>query len=389
MHVITYSLRGNNTDSCRYYSDAALLTDEVMTKLDSIAGDMVEGLQDFICTSKAETLRSKEEYEFELLVLGVLWKVYSGDALELEDKPQQLLSGLARLRNQGGSLKPCIDFLRGILSTFFLSPDLYDNLNILEPTLQHFDKLLNWLEATGEFNQEVKRLRLWFEYLLTLSPVEAGNTLGTALALAIWFENRSMEIMKPYTENVDRFLNELRPEHYWCEDVIFCGRRRVEYHLNMIGAEIMNRAYRKDFLSTTFKMVVVPACMRLLPDKKCKACMSGNEQGCLGCADNCLVFQLTRLGRENCFDVIVVSHESSLEAKVRDNDFISKDVGVIGVACVLNLVSGGWALRDMGIPAQCVLLDYCGCRNHWHKEGFPTEINIDRLKFILGDKSCL
>jgi hypothetical protein len=26
-----------------------------------------------------------------------------------------------------------------------------------------------------------------------------------------------------------------------------------------------------------------------------------------------------------------------------------------------------------------VLLDYCGCRYHWHKAGIPTDINFDQL----------
>ncbi len=59
---------------------------------------------------------------------------------------------------------------------------------------------------------------------------------------------------------------------------------------------------------------------------------------------------------------------------------LSTDTGIVGIACVLNLISGGWRLNDIVIPAQCVLLDYCGCKNHWNKEGVPTEINFNRLK---------
>jgi hypothetical protein len=62
---------------------------------------------------------------------------------------------------------------------------------------------------------------------------------------------------------------------------------------------------------------------------------------------------------------------------------LNKDTGVVGVACVLNLISGGWLLDGMGISAQCVLLDYCGCKNHWSRENIPTEINIKQLKKVL------
>lgn len=51
----------------------------------------------------------------------------------------------------------------------------------------------------------------------------------------------------------------------WRKDVIFCVSRRAEYHLNMVGAEIMNRAYRERFIKTPKKAVLLPACMCLLP----------------------------------------------------------------------------------------------------------------------------
>jgi len=30
------------------------------------------------------------------------------------------------------------------------------------------------------------------------------------------------------------------------------------------------------------------------------------------------------------------------------------------------------------------LLDYCGCRYHWHKQGIPTDINLRQLLHVLG-----
>jgi hypothetical protein len=60
------------------------------------------------------------------------------------------------------------------------------------------------------------------------------------------------------------------------------------------------------------------------------------------------------------------------------------DVGVVGVSCVLTNAVGGLEMREMGVPAQGVLLDYCGCSYHWHKEGIPTNINSSHLLQILG-----
>lgn len=388
MYIITYSLKDKQAKSDAYYHTVALYTDEALAEANKLAGNLIKQYRSYLTSQQMKELPSTEECILEFLILGTLWKIYSGDALNLEKTPQQVLKGLKNLRRKNLVLKPGIDFLRGILSTLYLSPDLYDHLYSMNPTLQNMEKLLGWLDATGEFDQEVKRLYMWRGFFSSLAPEDACNHLATALTFAIWFEIHSENALGCYTKNVERYLNEIRPNRYWHEDVIFCGRRRVEYHMNMVGAEIMNRAFRKDFLETRHKLLLLPACMRLLPGNECKAVPADNGFQCTGCTKGCSVFMLTQLGRQHGFSVAIIPHESSLSAKKKDNISFSQNVGVIGVACILNLISGGWMLKEMQIPAQCVLLDYCGCKNHWHEEGIPTELNINQLKHILGMDIC-
>ncbi len=389
MYTITYSLKGRLKDSDTYYQDVAVFTDKVLAEADRLAGSLIKQYRSYLASSRTlescgtQTPPASEESILEFLILGTLWKIYSGDASNLENPPKQVLAGLKNLRRQNIVLKPGIDFLRGILSTLFLSPDLYDNMFFMEPTLKNMEKLLGWLDATGEFTQEAKRLTVWKEFLSTLSTLEASDHLATSLTFAIWFEGESESALGKYTKNVERYLNEIRPERYWHEDVIFCGRRRVEYHLNMVGAEIMNMAFREDFLKTGHKLLLLPACMRLMPGDRCKATQNGTGFKCAGCTEGCSVFILARLGKQHGFGVAVIPHESSISARKDDGTSFPENTGVIGVACILNLISGGWMLKDMGVPAQCVLLDYCGCRNHWHEEGIPTELNVEQLKHLL------
>jgi hypothetical protein len=383
MYVITYSLRENESDSDNYYKNVAAFTDEVLSEADDLLRPFIDSYHAYLCNKAIEKQFTYEESTLEMLMLGVLWRVYSGDARELDAIPQQLLSALTEKRRKNMALKPGIDFLRGILSTIFLSPDLYDNLMSIKADMNNFEQLLLWLEATGEFGQEVKRLGRWKNYLAALTEKEAIDTIASAITFALWFEKRSEECIGIYTENVDRYLNEMRPKKYWHEDVIFCGRRRVEYHLNMVGAEILNRVFRDSFLKTSKKLLLLPTCMRLLPGSKCKAQFSEKGIKCFRCSKECHVCQLTKLGEKLNFDVIMVAHESSISADKSKKPLFDADTGVIGVACVLNLISGGWMLKEMGIPAQCILLDYCGCKSHWHSEGIPTDINVNKLKQLL------
>ncbi len=376
MYIITYSLKNNEINSNNYYKIVETFANEVISEAKELLNPIIKGYHSYNKTY------STEESILELLILGTLWRVYSSDAMGLEDIPKNILIEISKVRNLSGKLKPGVDFLKGVLSTLFLSPDLYDNMASINPKLVNFKKLIEWLKATGEFTYEVKKLGGWYGYLCTLAASRAEDIIASAITLAFWFEGSSEEILGAYTENVDRYLNEIRPQRYWREDVIFCGRRRVEYHLNMVGAEIMNKVFRAEFLKTNKKILLLPACMKLQKESKCQAKSTGEIIKCSKCSRECQVNMLVELGEKSGFEVYIVPHESSISANSKNNNLFDSNTGVIGVACVLNLIAGGWKLQEMGIPAQCVLLDYCGCKTHWHSEGIPTNINIEKLKKI-------
>ncbi|HYG57783.1 MAG TPA: DUF116 domain-containing protein, partial [Symbiobacteriaceae bacterium] len=95
------------------------------------------------------------------------------------------------------------------------------------------------------------------------------------------------------------------------------------------------------------------------------------------------VHQLTCMGKKHGFSVVMLSHASSFSREGAKST-LGEDAGIVGIACVPNLCAGGWKAKALGLPAQCVLLDYCGCRSHWHEEGIPTDINIKQLARVLG-----
>ncbi|MER2014473.1 MAG: hypothetical protein ABS871_07585, partial [Methanobrevibacter sp.] len=62
-------------------------------------------------------------------------------------------------------------------------------------------------------------------------------------------------------------------------------------------------------------------------------------------------------------------------ARSEDKD----ELGIVGVTCVLNLISGGWKSKNLSIPPQCVLLEHVACKNHWLDEDIYGKINDDVL----------
>ena len=61
-------------------------------------------------------------------------------------------------------------------------------------------------------------------------------------------------------------------------------------------------------------------------------------------------------------------------------------VGVAAVACMMNILAGGYEMRARRIASQCVPLDYPGCQKHWTRDGVPTSVNEERLVRIVSGR---
>jgi uncharacterized protein len=143
----------------------------------------------------------------------------------------------------------------------------------------------------------------------------------------------------------------------------------------------MNRAFRKDFINTDAKALLVPGCMRLNIEE-CKAMSIREGLRCEGCDPKCNVNKLREMGKKYDYEIYIIPHASDLSLWSPQPNKPKR--GVVAVACVTTLVEGGWELKRYNVNAQCVLLDYSGCKNHWNKDGVQTCINIRELKRILS-----
>jgi hypothetical protein len=379
MDAITFSLRADQTRSDQYYRDIAAFTDEVLARADHDLGTILTAL----AASEGEAARTAPEYAFELLTLGALWRVYGQRSLKLARPSQRVLSALAVLRERSSLARPAVDVLRGALATVFLARNGHAVPVPEPPTLAHLDRLIDWLAATGDFEQEVTRLRA----ILSIQPT--GDQIAAVLALADWFAPRSLDALGRYTANVERFLHETHPSYRWREDVIFCGRARLEYHLNMVGTEIMNRAFRAAFLAAPRKIVLVPPCMRAKTADECQARETPFGEQCAACEPRCHVHQVTQLGKKHGFAVYIMARELTSFSPGEGAQAAMTEFGVVGVSCPLTNAQGGWKAKKLHIPAQGLLLDYCGCVYHWHLDGgIPTAINLRQLMHLLEPESA-
>jgi uncharacterized protein len=384
--IITYSLYADEKRSDGYYRDISTFTDEVLRDVHAQASRPIAGLQAFLQEHQLEDVRSFDEYAFEFLMLGVFWNVHMPAALRLPRLPQRILANFGRWRKQSDFFKPGIDFLRGIIGTLYLADR--NNGAILEPaiTIENLSLLLGWLAAAGDFPEELGRLQLWGAHFESIPAQEAEETLKMAISLGTWFEARSQAVLGLYTPHVENFIHQEKPFYRWREDIIFCSRQRVEYHLAMVGTEILNRSLRGEFLASDRKVVLLPPCMKAKLNDGCEAVETPLGERCMACEPGCRVHQLTKLGEKHGFAVMVMAHDLDVFSGNEATSTPAGQTGVVGVSCPLTNVAGGWEMKKIGAPAQGILLDYCGCPWHWHEDGIATDINFKQVLKVLGIK---
>lgn len=370
----TYFLCGKNKNSNGYYKKVKMFKIEVIDYTTKLLGTAVDDFENFIAENKIEEIRSKEEYIFELLTMGVLWNNYIKNSVNLSRMGEKILLKLYAMR-KNKRVKKIADRMRGFVAAFALNNTSDKKTTI---GLENLRKLNSWMKAAGEFNEECKRLDSWVKYLETRENGAVISIIEKCLTAGNWFTARGLEQLGEFTVDVDRFIEENKNRYFGREDMIFCMRHENEYHLNMVGAQIMNEAFMDKYKNTDRKIVLLPHCMAAKSYEKCMGIKKGTYIECTGCTAECNVNKIRIAALDNKFDVYAIPHSSNFTRTLevwRDQNH----TGVVGVACILNLLTGGYEMKGLNIPGQCVLLDYSGCKKHWDKEGKPTEINIEKL----------
>jgi hypothetical protein len=383
---IPYDLRAGQVSSEGYFSSIQGFAEEAVADVEDCAAGWLDGYAEHVAVLYGETPRSRGEHAVEYLTLGLLMERYLGAAQASPYLLLPLLSWLCRLRRRFVPLKASIDALRGWLAGTFLVPHVGLPARNGGPGLSGLRRLRRWLRATGEFKDEVKRLENWAGYVAELPEPARAACLAGALEAFRRFRGRALDRLGPFTRGHGRFVSERLPGYRMREDELLCGKSEAEYHLNMIGAEIMNWGFRPAYDRAQRKVVLVPGCMRRLDAESCKARVDALDITCTGCSPRCNVARLTDLGRQHGFEVFIVPHSTRFSAwleRWRGRD----GTALVAAACLPHLVPGGYEMRELGLAAQCVPLDFCGCRKHWHPEGIPTNLNESRLLDVVDGRA--
>jgi hypothetical protein len=382
-----YDLRVKGNTSERFNDEVGCFSARVMSEIERRGAHSLDGYRNHVTNVLGEEARSQGEYGLELLTIGMMVRVYGELAARTPGWVVYVARQLYSLRRRSPGMKRLADFLRAGIFQLFMrrKGDLHEPHIVGAKGTTDFNRLarvVSWLRATGEFEQEWRRMENWRGYWSGLPAAYARTELALATDLFDWFEQEAERALGKYTAGVMPFLKKDYARRFWREDQIFCGRLPVEYHLGMVAAEVMNRGLREEFQSRRRKVVLVPACMRGARAETCKAVTRELDITCAGCDPECAVNRITRRMRHEGIQVYIVPHSSGFSRWLErwQND---STVGVAAVACMMNILAGGYEMRSRRIASQCVPLDFPGCEKHWKSEPVATSVDEERLVQIV------
>ncbi|RPJ49316.1 MAG: DUF116 domain-containing protein [Chloroflexi bacterium] len=341
--------------------------------------------------------RSFAEVAFELLALGVLLREHGGQALQFPQATAWVLTRLVETQDRlplpvvEKPVKAARGLVQGLAGDA-QRPDRFrgpvDELPFNAGAARVVLRLVRWLEAKG-MPAQASRLEQWSEYLAGLDAQQAEAILARCLLLAEDFAADSQVVLGGYTQEVSQFITCAQSDARWRYDSGLVTRTQVEYHLGMLGTEILSRAYRARFQAAPRKLVVVPDCLcarsvrvTSAAGESCQAERTGLGGRCLGCTPACRVNGLAHLGEKHGFEVYILPDD--MRGIGLSSCSQLQGVGVVGVSCALTNWDAGWQVTAGGIPAQGVLLDYAGCNSHWSEQGDTTDVNARKLLEVLG-----
>jgi len=155
------------------------------------------------------------------------------------------------------------------------------------------------------------------------------------------------------------------------------------YIRNMLGVGVLSHIMRREFSAARRRIIVLPDCLKNYGEETCcKAELPDGTSTCTQCNSDCIVFESVER---------FVNGNTSLVLEPEDMDGYFADlrreygmVGIVGVACVLTMLSGFEKTLKHKHPTQGVFLNYSSCAHHWADPAYNTSYSLKRMARALN-----
>jgi hypothetical protein len=232
------------------------------------------------------------------------------------------------------------------------------------------------LEKSDDIKLLIQAIQTYSTKKRLLKKIAASTADLNPISVIIHLVNKELE---EFTEKTDSHLKSLPILKMWDRRL---STTRLQYHLYMLEIELTNRLNSADFRKADKKIALLPYCLRDF-QVECKAVPDGFDTKCKHCSKNCYQNYVSKLLADNEIEAYIwVGADLKKEAKsfIR----IQKTLGILGIACIPELVAGMRKYRKYNIPVIGLPLDANRCIR-WMGNFNENSVNLDMLEKLITE----
>jgi hypothetical protein len=155
---------------------------------------------------------------------------------------------------------------------------------------------------------------------------------------------------------------------------------REQYHLYMLEIELTNRIFSVKFTNTDKKIALMPYCLQDFT-VDCKSFKNGFDYQCKHCSVGCYQNHSSNILKTHDIEPYIWM-EGNMKQLAKYTLKEKRSFGVLGIACIPELVSGMRNCRKNNIPVVGIPLNANRCVR-WFGEFFPNSVDLTELEKLV------
>jgi hypothetical protein len=158
---------------------------------------------------------------------------------------------------------------------------------------------------------------------------------------------------------------------------------REQYLLYILEFELVNRLNTDSFRKAKFKIALLPYCLKET-QADCKASPDEIDFRCMGCLKTCYINRVSKVLRENNIHPYILS-QGRVSSLLKELYSRHGSLGVLGIACVVELVWGMRLCRKARIPVVGIPLNANRCIR-WMDEFRETSVDLAAIENLVSNE---
>ncbi len=249
-------------------------------------------------------------------------------------------------------------------------------------------------DSTDEYYQRIEEIadrviKTWKEPEQLLKAIQSKSKRIRVLRIITgrkenslfnsWLKQLLHEHLDDYTSKAAKHLRNLSlAKKLWdrCQ-----GTTLEQYQLYMLEIEITNRIHVQQFLESGVKIALLPHCLKDFTTE-CKSTPDSFDYRCRHCSKNCYEHYISRLLTKYHIETYIWMG-AGISKKAKEVYSNHQTLGILGIACIPELVWGMRKCRKYHIPVIGLPLDANRCAR-WMGEFHRNSINLERLEKLIS-----